>query len=100
MVKWGNRLGTGTGLVGALAICGYQINQGLVADGYTIGYNTLNATSEVAGGALGGWGGAAVGASIGAWFGGFGAIPGGIIGGIVGGWGGSQAAGAAFRWLY
>ena len=102
--KWGSRISKGAGAVG-LATGGYQVFQGYVADGYTIGYNTQLAGSEVTGGMLGSWGGAYLGAkvgfTIGTPFGGVGgpvgAVVGGVAGAIVSGWGGSVVGGATYQ---
>ena len=70
---------------GNIAIGGYNIREGYVADGHMVGYNTKKAgltTTTSIGGAIAG---AEAGAAIGVWIGGWGAIPGGIIGGIGGG---------------
>ena len=70
-----------TGPVGT-ALSGYEIYSGYKLDGEQVGYNTVRATADVAGGWAGAWAGLKVGGFIG---GSIGAVPGAIIGGIIGG---------------
>ena len=73
-----------TGPVGT-ALSGYEIYSGYKLDGEQVGYNTVRATADVAGGAAGTMLGAKAGAAVGVWFGGVGVVPGTIIGGAIGG---------------
>jgi RHS repeat-associated protein len=84
----GRRITKFTGPVGK-TLDGIAIYDGYKQDGNQIGYHTVRATADVAGGWAGASAGAALGAeagaAVGVWFGGVGAIPGAIIGGAVGG---------------
>lgn len=88
----------------SVLIGAYNIGNGYVQDGNTIGYNTHVAAAQTLGGIGGAAVGAQFGAAIGVWFGGVGAIPGaligGVVGGILGGWGGSELGGAAVDVFY
>ena len=84
----GRRITKFTGPVGK-TLDGIAIYDGYKQDGNQIGYHTVRATADVAGGWAGASAGAALGAeagaAVGVWFGGVGAISGAIIGGAVGG---------------
>ena len=84
----GRRITKFTGPVGK-TLDGIAIYDGYKQDGNQMGYHTVRATADVAGGWAGASAGAALGAeagaAVGVWFDGVGAIPGAIIGGAVGG---------------
>ena len=88
LAQLGKRITSITGSVGLL-LSSYELYNGYVLDGgnfQTIGYNTVRATVDVAGGWVGGLTGLKIGAAIG---GGIGALPGSVIGGTIGGIAGS-----------
>lgn len=80
----GRRITKFTGPVGK-TLDGIAIYDGYKQDGNQIGYHTVRATADVAGGWAGAAAGLKIGASIGSVVGGAGAIPGALIGGAVGG---------------
>lgn len=84
----GNGITKVSGSVGSL-IDGYKIFTGYILDGHQMGYYTIRATADIAGGWAGAACGARIGASIGMCFGGVGVIPGSIIGGAIGGFAGA-----------
>ena len=70
-------------------IDGYKIFTGYILGGHQMGYYTIRATADIAGGWPGAACGARIGGSIGMCFGGVGVIPGSIIGGAIGGFAGA-----------
>lgn len=80
-----------------------KIFDGYRYDGYQVGYHTVRASADVAGGWAGAAAGAAIGAKagfvFGAWFGGVGAGPGMVIGSIVGGAAGGIAGACGGSWI-
>jgi RHS repeat-associated protein len=92
-----------TGPVGKV-FDGIQIYNGYKQDGNQIGYHTVRATADFAGGWAGAAAGLELGTSIGCLFGGVGAIPGAIIGGAVGGiigaYGGGRLATSSVDMIY
>ena len=93
LVHVGKVITKATGSVGKV-LDGISIYDGYKQDRNQIGYNTVRAVADVAGGWAGAVAGLKIGTSIGSLFGGVGAIPGAIIGstvfGIIGAYGGGN----------
>ena len=93
LVHVGKVITKATGSVGKV-LDGISIYDGYKQDRNQIGYNTVRAVADVAGGWAGAVAGLKIGASIGSLFGGVGAIPGAVIGstvfGIIGAYGGGN----------
>ena len=93
LVHVGKVITKATGSVGKV-LDGISIYDGYKQDRNQIGYNTVRAVADVAGGWAGTVAGLKIGTSIGSLFGGVGAIPGAIIGstvfGIIGAYGGGN----------
>lgn len=93
MVHVGKVITKATGSVGKV-LDGISIYDGYKQDRNQIGYNTVRAVADVAGGWAGAVAGLKIGTSIGSLFGGVGAIPGAVIGstvfGIIGAYGGGN----------
>ena len=89
IIKYTGPIGTATSF--------YNISQGVYVDYYTtgnfVGYNTIRASTDAAGGWAGGFAGlkagAMIGGSIGVSFDVVGAVPGAVIGGVIGAIGGA-----------
>lgn len=92
-----------TGPVG-MALGGVDAYVGYLKDGEQIGYNTIRATADFAGGWAGAALGVKIGGVIGSGFGGVGAIPGAVIGGVVfgvaGSFGGSWIGTTGVDYIY
>lgn len=90
LVHVGKVITKATGSVGKV-LDGISIYDGYKQDRNQIGYNTVRAVADVAGGWAGAVAGLKIGTSIGSLFGGVGAIPGAVIGstvfGIIGAYG-------------
>lgn len=82
MVHVGKVITKATGSVGKV-LDGISIYDGYKQDRNQIGYNTVRAVADVAGGWAGAVAGLKIGTSIGSLFGGVGAIPGAVIGSTV-----------------
>ena len=95
LVHVGKVITKATGSVGKV-LDGISIYDGYKQDRNQIGYNTVRAVADVAGGWAGAVAGLKIGTSIGSLFGGVGAIPGAVIGstvfGIIGAYGGGKLA--------
>ncbi len=93
LVHVGKVITKATGSVGKV-LDGISIYDGYKQDRNQIGYNTVRAVADVAGGWAGAVAGLKIGTSIGSLFGGVGAIPGAVIGstvfGIIGAYGGGN----------
>lgn len=84
LVHVGKVVTKATGSAGKV-LDGMSVYGGYKQDQNQIGYNTVRAVADIAGGWVGAAAGLKVGTSIGSLFGGVGAIPGAVIGGTVGG---------------
>ena len=103
LVHVGKVITKATGPVG-IVLDGISIYDGYKQDRNQIGYNTVQAVADVAGGWAGAAAGLKIGTSIGSLFGGVGAIPGAVIGstvfGIIGAYGGGKLATCSVDIIY